>query len=72
MVFFLCQGIISEGVGGELSRLVLGDWVWNFFNRSPITLKFEAEKERERESSKRERERESESESERVDVILSS
>jgi hypothetical protein len=35
------------------SRIV----VWKFFNRSPITLKFEAEK-RERESRKRERERE--------------
>jgi hypothetical protein len=37
--------------------------VWKFFNRSPITLKFEAEK-LERESQARERESESESESE--------
>ena len=39
--------------------------VWKFFNRSPITLKFEAEK-LERES----QERESESESERESKLL--
>ncbi len=43
--------------------------VWKFFNRSPVTLKFEAEK-IERES--QERERESGSESEQVVVILRS
>ena len=43
--------------------------VWKFFNRSPITLKFEAEK-LERESQARERERVSESESDQVVVIF--
>ncbi len=51
------------------------DWsqemVWKFFNRSPITLKFEAEK-LERECQERESESESEIGSEQVVVILRS
>ncbi len=54
-------GEIGE-VGGKWTRVSLGEWSENFFNRSPLILKFEAEKIRERESSERERESESESE----------
>ncbi len=66
----LCWGEIGEG-GGKLVLDSFRGMVWNFFNRSPITLKFEAEK-KERESQEKERERESESESEQVVVILRS
>ncbi len=65
---FMFWGKLARGGGSlvlDLSQVV----VWKFFNRSPITLKFEAEK-IERES--QERERESESESEQVVVILRS
>jgi hypothetical protein len=61
---FMCWGKSAgagEDVGLDQSRRV----VRNFFNRSPITLKFGAEK-LERES----QERESESESEREQVVV--
>ncbi len=45
-------------VGGRGLGSVSGIGLKKFFNRSPITLKFEAGKIRERESSERERERE--------------
>ncbi len=41
---------------GRWTRISLGEWSEKFFNRSPITLKFEAEK-LERESQERERAR---------------
>jgi hypothetical protein len=47
------------GGGGKLVSDHSRGMVWKFFNRSPITLKFEAEK-LERESQARERESESE------------
>ncbi len=59
--------------GGEMSVWVEsreGLWSGNFFNRSPITLKFEAEKIRERESQERESEREKEREREREQVVV--
>ena len=52
----LCWWEIGEG-GGRWTLIGLGKWSEKFFNRSPITLKFEAEK-LERESQARERERE--------------
>ena len=60
----LCCGKLVR-VGGGWTRIGLGEWSEKFFNRSPITLKFEAEK-LERES----QERESESESEREQVVV--
>ena len=49
-------GEIGEG-GGLMASDRSQEMVWKFFNRSPITLKFEAEK-LERESQARYRERE--------------
>ncbi len=57
LAFSHVLGEIDEG-GGRWTRVSLGDWSGKFFNRSPITLKFEAEKlERERVKQERERER---------------
>ncbi len=51
--------MLGEIIGGweGWTRIGLGEWSEKFFNRSPLTLKFEAEK-LERESQARERERE--------------
>ena len=58
--FLSCVGRILARGGGELPQFVSGNGL-KFFNRSPLTLKFEAEK-LERESQARERERERERE----------
>ena len=57
MVGFLpCVRGKWSGAGGGLISVCLAGWSGNFFNRSPITLKFGAEK-LERESVKKERAR---------------